>query len=522
MDKFLNLILNIPVALAQTSGTSGNGNIAASAAAATGNQVQGLIESIFSSIPYWITGFIVIVLSLFLSRIVKSMVENRLTEAGIEEEHKEIQIVASRTSSAAVLLIGITAGLKIAGLDLTSIIAALAFGVGFAMQDIIMNFVSGIIVLLQKQFTINDWVKVKGTMGIIKEIQSRYTVIKKFDGTKVIVPNSELFKNQVISYTSYPERRFYLTIGVDLYMDLTEVINQLYASVDKCRWILKHPKPNVIVRQPGPYYNKIMLRCWVESRKGIMRPISSLMRQIHKDFYRKGWSLPYPTDKIVFDKDVPPDVKQKAENYIEKHKKAVAKQPGLIQQQQQALQQQENAKPEQPVPQAQQIGVGGAQMETPVWLQQAAGQNQPEQQPATQPESQPAQSQQPAQPAAPQAQRPQFVIENMGVEPEVKTFGKEQNQQQQQANQESQEPETSMPIVSAPPVDTNPQETPSNVAMPLPDVEPNMQPNSNEPLPQQAPMAPVGTPDIQPQVGPQSAPQQAAMNEPQAQQNPQQ
>ena len=99
-------------------------------------------------------------------------------------------MVATRGASAAVLLIGITAGLKIAGLDLTSIIAAAAFGVGFAMKDLIMNFISGIIILLQKQFTIGDWIKIKGTEGTIKEIQSRYTIIKQFDGTKVIVPKT--------------------------------------------------------------------------------------------------------------------------------------------------------------------------------------------------------------------------------------------------------------------------------------------------------------------------------------------
>src|SRR5579883_3135118 len=145
MNQFLNYILGIQTVLAQpyvqTSSDKGT-----TVAAATGTQVQNLIDTIFQSIPYWVTGFIVIILSILLSRIVKSTVENRMTEAGLEEEHHEIQLVAGRAASASVLLIGITAGLKIAGLDLTSIIAAAAFGVGFAMQDIIINFVSGIIV----------------------------------------------------------------------------------------------------------------------------------------------------------------------------------------------------------------------------------------------------------------------------------------------------------------------------------------------------------------------------------------
>ncbi len=443
MENFLNNLLNIQTALAQPFATTST-NATSSVASETGNQVTNLVESLFRSIPYWITGFIVIVLSLVLARVVKSMVENKMIEAGVEEEHKEIQLVASRAASATVLLVGITAGLKIAGLDLTSIIAAAAFGVGFAMKDIIMNFISGIIVLLQKQFTIGDWIKVKGTTGVIQEIQSRYTVIKKFDGTKVIVPNSELFKNQVTSLTSNPTRRFQLDLGVDLYMDLKEVIDEIYKSIDKCNRILKHPKPNIIVRQPGAFYNSLRIRCWVESKKGVLKPISELTRQIHKDFYRRGWSWPYPTQTLIMDKDVPPDVNQRTKEYIEKHKKALKKETGLIQQQQQIL-------AEQSLPQAQQIGVGGPAMETPVWLQQAAQENQP---------------------VAPD-QQPQVVIQNIEIGPEMKTVAQEQapvpfqnenlpvivapDVKPQVAPMSSVAP----PIVSAPPVAPI-QETPSN------------------------------------------------------------
>lgn len=464
MEKFLYNLLNIRTAFAQPFATTST-NAPSSVASETGNQVTNLVETIFRSIPYWITGFLVIVLSLILARVVKSMVENKMTEAGVEEEHREIQIVAGRAASATVLLIGITAGLKIAGLDLTSIIAAAAFGVGFAMKDIIMNFISGIIVLLQKQFTIGDWIKVKGTTGVIQEIQSRYTVIKKFDGTKVIVPNSELFKNQVTSLTSNPYRRFQLDLGVDLYMDLKEVIDEIYKSIDKCNRILKHPKPNIIVRQPGAFYNSLRIRCWVESKKGVLKPISELTRQIHKDFYRRGWAWPYPTQTLIMDKDVPPDVNQRTKEYIEKHKKALKKETGLIQQQQQILVEQEKKTetPAQSLPQAQQIGVGGPAMETPVWLQQAAQENQPV---APQAQEQPVNQQPALEPQQPvQGQQPQVVIQNIEIGPEMKTVPQAESQYQPVPQTQA-----AMPIVTATDVVHAQPDVPT-VAMPLPDVQ---------------------------------------------------
>jgi len=476
MHNFLNHILNIQVALAQpfaqtssSGGTGGTPNVASE----TGNQVTNLVTTIFQSIPYWVTGFLVIVLTLILSRVVKSTVENRMAEAGVEEEHKEIQLVVSRTATATVLLIGITAGLKIAGLDLTSIIAAAAFGVGFALKDLIMNFISGIIVLLQKQFTIGDWIKVKGTEGVIKEIQSRYTIIKKFDGTNVIVPNSQLFKNQVNSLTSNPERRFTINISVDFYLDLKEVIDTIYKSIDKCDKILKRPKPNIIVQQPGKFYNSLKIRAWVVSKKGILRPISALVRQIHKDFYRKGWSWPYPTQNLILDKDVQPDVTVKAKNYIDKHKKALRKKTAVVQQQEQILAQQtqasqkpvESGSPAQPLPQAQQIGVGGPEMEAPVWLQQAATQ-------AQQPESTNIPLSIGAA-AAPQTTQPQVTIQSIEIGPEVKTVS------QEPAQAPAAQPQMSSPVVSAPDVAKTLAPAPT-VSMPLPDVEPQITANQNQ------------------------------------------
>lgn len=314
MQNFLFHIFSIPTAFAQSSE---NSNVASK----TSNQIQNLLDNIIGAIPLWITGFLVIGFSFIVARIVKSAVENKMTEQGIEEEHREVQIVAGRAASAVVLTIGITAGLKIAGLDLTSIIAAAAFGVGFALKDIIMNFLAGIIVLLQKQFTIGDWIKVNGTTGVIEQIQSRYTVIKKFDGTKVIIPNGDLFKKQVNSLTSNPFRRFSVNIAVDLYVDLKEAIDLIYKSIEKVDKIVKNPKPSIIVTQPGKFSNNLQVRCWVESKKGVLKATSALIRQIHKDFYKKGWAWPYPTEKIIFDKDVSPDVNARAKDFIVRNKK---------------------------------------------------------------------------------------------------------------------------------------------------------------------------------------------------------
>ena len=118
---------------AATTGTS-------EIAEGTASQLAELINLLFEKIPLMIAGAIVIFFSYLLARLARNMVENKMSEKGIGEEHKELQILGGRMTYSGVLILGVTIGLKIAGIDLTTIIAAVAFGIGFALKDLIMNF----------------------------------------------------------------------------------------------------------------------------------------------------------------------------------------------------------------------------------------------------------------------------------------------------------------------------------------------------------------------------------------------
>ena len=146
-------------------------------ASGTALELASLIEFVLTRIPLWIAGFVVIVLSVIVAKVGRRIIENKLAEKGIEEEHKELQILGGRITYTAILTLGITIGLKIAGIDLTTILAAVAFGIGFALKDLIMNFLAGIMILLGQQFTIGDFISIGGTLGKVVEIQSRVTIL---------------------------------------------------------------------------------------------------------------------------------------------------------------------------------------------------------------------------------------------------------------------------------------------------------------------------------------------------------
>ncbi len=280
----------------------------------TGSELLNLISLIAAKIPLWIAAFVVLIVAIVFAKIARNVVENKLADK-IEDEHEEIQILGGRITYVAFLTIGVTVSLKIAGIDLTSIIAAGAFGIGFALKDLIMNFLAGIMILVGRHFSIGDFIDVGGTMGKVVEIQSRVTVLQAVDGTKVIVPNADLFKNKVTSFTSNPFRRIEILVSVDYRNNLENVIRVLMKVVKSTKGVLLQPAPGIIVDEFADSSINLKVRAWVESTSGWMKIKSNLVMSVKKSFDEHGIVIPWPIRTLVYDKD-----KQFAEKMLEEEK----------------------------------------------------------------------------------------------------------------------------------------------------------------------------------------------------------
>lgn len=270
----------------------------------TAGKLAQLIELMIAKIPLLIAGFIVIIFSVIAAKIARKIVENKMAEKGIEEEHKEVQILGGRLTYATILTLGATIGLKIGGIDLTTILAAVAFGIGFALKDMIMNFLAGIMILVGRHFTIGDFIHVGGTIGRVVEIQSRVTILQAIDGTKVIVPNAELFRKQVTSYTSNPFRRIEVEIGVDYRTDLKNALKVCLKTVKSTQGILLEPKPAVLVSEWGDSEVVVKVRAWVESRGGWLKIKSQLLSNLKQAFEDYKIDFAWPIRQVVYDKEL--------------------------------------------------------------------------------------------------------------------------------------------------------------------------------------------------------------------------
>src|SRR5690606_14530628 len=132
-----------------------------------------------------------------------------------EDVHEASLVLVERVTVITISIIGITIAFAINGLNFTAVIGALSLGIGFALKDIIGNFISGVIMLSQNRVRIGDFIKVKDILGTIIGIDARATILQAIDGTEVVIPNQTMLGETLISYSTNPFRRVKLDIGVD-------------------------------------------------------------------------------------------------------------------------------------------------------------------------------------------------------------------------------------------------------------------------------------------------------------------
>lgn len=287
------LALLIPLAHAQTTGnTSSNTNSAA-------NDVATFIVE---KVPLWITAALVLVVSFGLAIMAKNIAENKLA-GKVDDEQQEVVIITGRITFMVVAAIGVSVALAIAGIDLTTMLAAIGFGVSFGLQDVIANFVAGLGILISRPFKIGDWVKVNDNIGKIIEIKTRATYLKTVDGLRLIVPNAELYKSSVLSYTSNSTRRIkvYAYCRYDANMD--EVMKICLDAAGKEPKILQEPKPMVVVGQLYDSYIEVELRFWVVTGTPWRRLQSKLTIEIEKVLQAANLDAPYPVTSLSFEED---------------------------------------------------------------------------------------------------------------------------------------------------------------------------------------------------------------------------
>ena len=232
----------------------------------------------------------------FSSRTKRFLFNRFLVNSGLD---RSLQYAIAQIVSNLVLVVGIFIVLENTGIHLgalTVFAGAVGVGVGFGLQNIASNFISGLVILAERPITIGDRVEVAGLAGQVELIRARSTVIRTNDNIAMIVPNTKFIDSPVTNWTyGDPRVRFRIPVGVAYGSDVNKVREALIAAGQSNPHVLRDPAPSVFLKQFGESAIHFELVVW--SSEMSHRPSrfqSDLNFAIEKEFRSAGIEIPFP------------------------------------------------------------------------------------------------------------------------------------------------------------------------------------------------------------------------------------
>jgi small-conductance mechanosensitive channel len=199
-----------------------------------------------------------------------------------------------------VYFISFLIGLDFLGVDLTAFAlfsSAFGIGLGFGLQKVTSNFISGIILLFEKSVEKDDLVELDdGIVGVIKHTGARYTLVRTLNGKEVMIPNEDFITSRVINWTySDNKGRIDVKVGVSYDCDIEQARDLILEAANECDICIDDPKPVCYLREFGDSSVNFLLFFWIaDVTKGRYRVQSEVMMSIWKKFKENGIEIPYP------------------------------------------------------------------------------------------------------------------------------------------------------------------------------------------------------------------------------------
>jgi small-conductance mechanosensitive channel len=208
------------------------------------------------------------------------------------------QYALGRITHYIILVVGAIVSFQFIGIDLSGLVVVFGFlsvGIGFGLQNLTSNFISGLILLFEQPIKVGDRVTVGDTEGDVEEINMRSTTVRSLNNISIIVPNSEFISSTVVNWShSDAKIRLDINVGVSYDSDLEMVLQSLREVADENEEVLKDPKPEVLLVEFADSSWNMRLRVWINDPKRHQQVRSEINCAIVRKFRANDVEIPFP------------------------------------------------------------------------------------------------------------------------------------------------------------------------------------------------------------------------------------
>ena len=226
-----------------------------------------LLESVRSVLPRVLAAVLILVLFGLIATVVRWLLRRLF---GRYEYDPTSRNLVMQLIFYGIWALGIVVAFSAMGFDpqaLATAIGLTSVALGFAMKDVLSNFISGLLLLIMRPFEIGDQIIVGPTEGVVERIELRATRMHTYDGRVVLVPNAELFTSRVTNNTASPIRRDSVLVNLAYDADLNAATAAALAAIQATQGVLDEPPPSILVRDLSSTAIVLELRFWTDSRR---------------------------------------------------------------------------------------------------------------------------------------------------------------------------------------------------------------------------------------------------------------
>ncbi len=258
------------------------------------NYLDQFIVWFFAGVPRLFSAIVIFVLSLYLARLISNMLrrvlQKRRAPAGVVQLLSQLALwsmIVAGTISALQQFFPVTAFLTGLGI--------LGFTVGFALQDIMKNFASGVILLLQQPFHVGETIGVKGFDGTVMAIDLRSTEMRAADGRVVILPNADVLSNPIVNYSRANERRVEFSLNLSHACEPDDVRKIIIQTIEEVKGAVKEPEPVIVFNGITDSALELNSTFWVDVTKNDpLHAKDTVLLKLKSIFNEKGIEIPHP------------------------------------------------------------------------------------------------------------------------------------------------------------------------------------------------------------------------------------